>query len=192
MTPYETYQKFLAFKMHFTTNYNYVKYQGKVRANPKSFDMRPDKYQFLKLSKHKDVEHFIIANFVDNKVQWVGDLVSDKADACYDEWIKRQQSLTYNFTSDLNKLLTLFDKNLIVENGQHPPLLKLYMRKEISIETLIILNDIVGFFPHWNKKIDDSFLWPSVYTKCLKYKPFLHYDMQKYKTILKNKFAGDE
>jgi hypothetical protein len=55
MTPFESYTTFLALKNHFTTDsYDYIKYNGKVGAKPSSFDVRKDKYQFYKLSKHKD------------------------------------------------------------------------------------------------------------------------------------------
>lgn len=192
MMPFEAYQTFLAVKSHFTTdNYDYVKYNGKVSASQTSFETRKDKYQFYKLSKHKDPLKYLVANFVDGDLKWVGDLFNDDSEKVYSEWLKRQQSLSYIFEQDLNKLLTDFDTNVIVKNGQHPYLLKQYLRRQISIETIIILNDILGFFGHWNKKIEDTVLWPSIYKKLSKYKPFFHYDAFKCRKILKDKFAGD-
>lgn len=191
VTPFEAYRNFLALKMHFNSDYDYIKYNGKVSATPQSFDTRKDKYQFYKLSKHKDPLKYLVANFVDGDLKWIGDIHSDESEKTYNNWLKRQQSLTYVFEQDLNKLLTNFNDNVIVKNGQHPYLLKQYLRREISIETIIILNDILGFFGHWNKKIEDSVLWPSIYKKLVKYKPFFHYDAFKCRDILKTKFAGD-
>jgi hypothetical protein len=192
MTPFESYKTFLAVKSHFTSDsYDYVKYNGKVNASSTSFETRKDKYQFYKLSKHKNPLQYLVANFVDGDLKWIGDLFDDKSEKVYADWLKRQQSISYIFEQDLNKLLTLFDDNVIVKNGQHPYLLKQYLRREISIETIIILNDILGFFGHWNKKIEDGVLWPSIYKKLSKYKPFFHYDMFKCRKILKDKFAGD-
>jgi len=192
MTPFESYKSFLAVKSHFTSDsYDYVKYNGKVNASSTSFETRKDKYQFYKLSKHKNPLQYLVANFVDGDLKWIGDLFDDKSEKVYADWLKRQQSISYIFEQDLNKLLTLFDDNVIVKNGQHPYLLKQYLRREISIETIIILNDILGFFGHWNKKIEDGVLWPSIYKKLSKYKPFFHYDMFKCRKILKDKFAGD-
>lgn len=191
-TPFEAYKTFLAVKSHFTTDsYDYVKYNGKVNASSTSFETRKDKYQFYKLSKHKNPLQYLVANFVDGDLKWIGDLFDDKSEKVYADWLKRQQSLTYIFEQDLNKLLTNFDDNVIVKNGQHPYLLKQYLRREISIETIIILNDILGFFGHWNNKIEDGVLWPSIYKKLSKYKPFFHYDMFKCRKILKDKFASD-
>jgi hypothetical protein len=191
MTPFESYKTFLALKSHFTSDYDYVKYNGKVSASPHSFDTRKDKYHFYKLSKHKNPLHYLVANFVDGDLKWVGDLFNDESEKVYADWLKRQQSLTYIFEQDLNKLLTSFDDNVIVKNGQHPYLLKQYLRRQISIETIIILNDILGFFGHWNKKIDDQVLWPTIHKKLMKYKPFFHYDMFKCRKILKDKFTGE-
>jgi hypothetical protein len=192
MTPFESYKTFLAVKSHFTSDsYDYVKYNGKVNASSTSFETRKDKYQFYKLSKHKNPLQYLVANFVDGDLKWIGDLFDDKSEKVYADWLKRQQSISYIFEQDLNKLLTLFDDNVIVKNGQHPYLLKQYLRREISIETIIILNDILGFFGHWNKKIEDGVLWPSIYKKLSKYKPFFHYDIFKCRKILKDKFAGD-
>lgn len=191
MTPFESYRTFLAIKNHFTTDsYDYIKYNGKIGASQTSFETRKDKYQFYKLSKHKDPLKYLVANFVDGDLKWVGDLFNDESEKVYSEWLKRQQSLSYIFEQDLNKLLTDFDDNVIVKNGQHPYLLKQYLRRQVSIETIIILNDILGFFGHWNKKIDDSVLWPSIYKKLSKYKPFFHYDVFKCRKILKDKFEG--
>lgn len=192
MTPLESYRTFLAVKSHFTSDsYDYIKYNGKVNASPSSFETRKDKYQFYKLSKHKNPLQYLVANFVDGDLKWVGDLFDDKSEKVYSDWLKRQQSLSYIFEQDLNKLLTSFDDNVIVKNGQHPYLLKQYLRREISIETIIILNDILGFFGHWNKKIEDGVLWPSIYKKLCKYKPFFHYDIFKCRKILKDKFVSD-
>ena len=188
MTPFESYKAFLAIKSHFTSSYDYVKYNGQVSASPRSFDTRKDKYQFYKLSKHKDPLKYLIANFVDGDLKWVGDLFSDESEKTYNDWLRRQQSLTYIFEQDLRKLCTKFNDNVIVKNGQHPYLLKQYLRREISIETLIILNDILGFFGHSNKAIEDTVLWPTIYKKLMKYKPFFHYDVFKCKKILKDAF----
>jgi len=77
------------------------------------------------------------------------------------------------------------DDLLKVKSGQHPNLLIQTMQGEIAIETLVILNDIMNFFPMWNKKISDDIVWPTYKRKCEKYSPFLFYDKSKFKSILK-------
>ena len=76
---------------------------------------------------------------------------------------------------------------LMVENGQYPILLKKVMQKIIAVETLVILNDIMNFFPMWDKKIADTIVWPTMRKKFVKYKPFIDYDKKKFIEILKEK-----
>lgn len=191
MTPFEAYRTYLAIKQHFTQkSYDFFKYQGKVNVNQTNFETRKDKYQFYKLSKHKDPINYLVSNFVLGDVKWVGDLLSDKCEETYTQWLKKQQSLTYNFTNEINKLLTNFDDNLIVVNGQHPHLLKLYRRGDVSIETMLILNELVNFFPYWNKHIEDQVLWPELCMKLMKYKPFINFDRTKCKKVFDDCFQG--
>lgn len=193
MTGYEAYKLYVALKNHFNSDtYDFFRYGGKTRANIKSFEIRNDKYFFAKLAKHKDTERYIVANIIeDNPNVWVGDLANEQAaEDNYKRWLARQESLTYNFQNDLDKLDPVYNANLVVEGSNHPLLLKMYIQKKVSIETLVVLDDLCGFFRHWNKKIEEDIIWPMVYKKCKKYKPFLRYDKDKLKQIVVDKFQG--
>lgn len=189
MDGYAAYQKYIAIKNHFTKEtYDYFKYNGKANIKQATFEARKDKFMFHKLAKKKDIEGFLVSNFIERESTWVKDLLNIEADQIYSEWIKRQQSLTYIFEQDIEKLDEDFNKNIQVKDNEYPHLLKLFMRKQISIETMIIINSIVGFFQYWNKQIIDPVIWPSIYMKCTKYSPFLKFDKQKYKDLLIFKF----
>lgn len=191
MNGYEAYKLYVALKNHFNSDtYDFFRYGGKTRANVKSFEVRPDKYFFSKLGKHRDVERYILANIVeDNPNVWVGDLANEqRAEDNYKKWLSRQESLTYQFSNDLDKLQPLYNDNLAVEGSSHPFLLKLFIQNKITIETLIVLNDMCGFFKHWNKHIEEDVIWPMIYKKCKKYKPFLVYNKEKLKQIVVDKF----
>lgn len=189
ISAFDAYQKFLSIKQHFASDsYDYQKYLGKLKLDPSKFQIRKDRFFFEKLAKKKDIEGYIIANILDGDISWVGDLFSDKAEKNYTDWLKRKESLTYIFKNDISHLLEDFDKNFIVEDGQHPYLLKLLRQNKVSLETVIILNDIVKFFGHWKKNIKDNVVWPIFLRKCLKYRPFMSYDRAKFKAILKEKF----
>lgn len=187
MTPYEAYTMYLGLKMHFTQDkYDYFKYNGKVRANPLSFDTRKDKYFFYKLSKKEDLLNFYVSNMIIKPNIWAGDLLQDQAEKTYLDWLKRQQSLSYHFEIQTRELFPEINESLLVKNGQHPKAYKLYRQNFLSIESLIILDELLGFFPYWNKKIDDPVLWPTDYKLAMKYKPFLEFNKDKCKKILKN------
>ena len=192
MTGYEAYKMYVALKNHFNSDtYDYFRYGGKTKANAKSFEMRPDKYFFMKLAKHRDTEKYILANIIEDSANvWVGELVNEQiAEENYKRWLARQESLTYIFTNELDQLDEDYNANFIVTSNNHPPLLKLLIQKKISIETLVILNDMCGFFRHWNKHIDDPVIWPMIAKKCKKYKPFLRFEKDKLKQIVVDKFA---
>jgi len=190
MTPFEAYKLYNAISMHFTTeSYDYFKYNGKVRADEHTFETRKDKYMFYKLSKHPDPITFLVANFAEGKKIWVGDLFSKDKDMAYNEFLRRKQSLTYTFETDIDNLLEDFDKNFEVPEGGYPHLLNLLVRKKIARETFIIIQDCVRFFGKWNTQITDPVLWPQIALNCKKLYPFLEYEKDKYYKILRNKFS---
>ena len=188
--PFEVYQKYLAMKRHFTSDsYDYHKYNGKVKANQHPFDIRKDKYFFYKLSKQKHVEEFLLANFLDGDNDfWIGQLRDDKCTEVYENYRKRKQSLTYTFKEDLAKMKDDFDANIIVPENEHPYLLRLYMRKDICIETLTLIDMMVYNYKYWDKVLHDDVIWPQVKTKSINYRPFMSVDINKYKAIVKDRF----
>jgi hypothetical protein len=191
MSAFECYKEYVALKNHFTQkNYDYIKYNGKTSVRVDSFNTRKDKIFFEKLSKHKDPKGFLIANLVIDEKVWIKDLAyNEVAQTRYNDWIKRIESLTYTFKSELSKLKENFDENFLVEEYDHPYLLKLYLQKEISIETLVILVEVTYCFKHWNKKLSEDPVWDQVSFKIKKYKSFLNFDTAKIKSIIVDKFS---
>ena len=185
---YECYQCYLALKKHFSSSYDYFKYNGKVNASYDSFQKRNDKYYFYKLSNKKEYKNIILANMLAGN-DYIGNIVHNEGHCVYILWRGRLESLSYNFTRDLYHLDEDFDSNFICEGGQHPKLLNLYHEGKVSLETMVILDDLVNFIPHWNKKINLQMIWNVVLFKMLKYKPFLHYDRAKMKKIVITAFG---
>ena len=103
--PYEVYIKYLALKSHFSDlNYDYFKYNGKVKAWRSTFDTRKDKYFFYKLSKKKDPIEYLVANFIGSNDFYIGNIRADESDQIYMDYKKRKESLSYIFKSDLSKM----------------------------------------------------------------------------------------
>ena len=189
MTPYECYVDYLALKRHFTTDsYDYFKYNGKVSAKRDSFDKRKDQFFFEKLSRHRDPHGLILANLIKSNDVWVRELVSDKAQQNYNEWMKKTQSISRLLESELSCLNDDFDVNFRVVQT-HPPLLKLYLSDRISLETLVILTTLTGCLGHWDKSMTNDVLWSEVKKKIAKTKPFIHYDLEKVKKICLDRFS---
>lgn len=192
---YEAFTLYHGLKLHFSGKYDFIKYNGKTNVNKDQFMLRKDKFSFYKLSrkyKREELFGFYISNFLINTNIWVGDLMQDEADQEYKKWLKTQQSLSYIFEQNLNYIFDLVEipeELLKVVDGQYPLLYNEYLQGKVNLETIIILNDIMNFFPMWQKKVTDDIVFPDFITKCEKYKPFLNYDKEKFKSKIKEKIC---
>lgn len=186
---FNAYVKFLALKKHFTTdNYDYFKYNGKVRANYETFMSRNDAYSFAKLAKKDDVQGLILSNLLINKNIWVRDLLDSEGEARYMNWRKKIESLGYVFKSELAHLNDEYKRNFISVDGQHPHVMTLLLQKKISLETFTILTFMANIFSYWSEKIVDKHVSFDIIDKSRKYKPFLEFDTNRFKTIVKERF----
>ena len=186
MTEFEAYQNYLALKLHFLdSNYDYIKYNGKVSASVDSFKSRKDKYQFLKLSKKlsdEQITEYYIANFIRNK-KWIGEFDQQN----WNEHKRITQSLEYIFINDVEKLLTLepeFDIIFNCDKGNHPKLLKAYLGKKICLETLVIFEKLLHYRKQFDREITETFIWPNTSRLIEKYEPFVEADVSKCKLML--------
>ena len=96
-----------------------------------------------------------------------------------------EQDIDYILNKITNKLS--FDDLFTSKDGQHPPILKFVLSKKINFETFAVLDDILKFSKRLNKDINEKVLWPKLCDRMIRYKPFLSYNITKYKMTLKNK-----
>ncbi len=192
MSPFEVYSNFLAFKNHFTKkNYDYFKYCGKTRASLDSFHKRKDRYFFEKISRQKndeEIKSFFVANFAecnDPERLWIGDIIRNGEDT-YSNWLKKSQSLTYLFKTECEVFVSKenFENLFDCKNGNHPEILKKYLQKALTLETLVILNMILNYVKDFDKKMNDP-VWEMMSLKIQKYQSFINIDVAGYKIILK-------
>lgn len=192
--PFESYKLYNALKLHFESDsYDALKYNFKTSVKAQSFFKRKDKYFFAKLAKtyERDLKEFYIANFK-NDVKYVGDMLNEGGERYYRDHKKIMESLTYQFQTDINKLNDMdipFDSLLEAEDNNHPLIIKLWMQEEILLETVVILDSILGFVERENKKITDTIIWPDIYRKIMKYKPFVKFNKDKCINLLKKTFT---
>ena len=197
-TGFAAYALWNALKLHFTSeSYDYFKYNGKTNVSKQTFTTNKSKYQFYKLSRKYDLDelkNFYIANFIQGKGDWVGDLLQD-GDENYTKWQKTQQSLTYTFENDIIQMFDSVDgaEFWTIEDyfkpidGGWPMLITKMMQKKIALESVCVLVDILGCMPQWEKQITDDIIWPTNKRLIKKYTPFIQYDKDKFKKFLKEK-----
>jgi GH43 family beta-xylosidase len=135
------------------------------------------------------VDYFtaIFSQCDDPQRMWIGEIIQTGEEK-YKDWQKKVQSLSYIFRQEMEHLFEDIDFNsvFVCEQGKHPVLVKEHLRKNVSIESLIILDAMVQYKERFDSKLDD-FVWKTVSLKVDKYKPFLlnSIELDKYKKILR-------
>jgi hypothetical protein len=180
MTPYEAYCEYLAIKQHFTLDkYDYIKYNGKVRASENAFRSRRDRLLYTKVARHYEKEEFrnlLVSNFVLNE---------------------KMQSLSYSFKEECDKILDYmdsedlkFDELFKGDDYNLPEVLNLLQREVITLETVIIMDEVLHFLKRFDKKYSDNIFCKDMVRKIRKYRPFVPLtDILKYRKIMKNIFT---
>ena len=189
--PIDAYRCYLSLKNHFTKDqYDYHKYRGKVRATNQSFYKRKDRFWFEKFARQKndkEVVDFFVSNFVsstDPGTMWIGEMIKE-GEGRYQDWQKKVQSLSYIFKEEVDALFEGKEVDDVFDCSKgHPLILKSYLGKKTSLETLVICDRILEYRKDWDKKLNDP-VWETVSRKIKKYSPFLNIDVPRYKKILK-------
>jgi hypothetical protein len=196
---YDLYCIYQAIKLHFTSeSYNFFQYDGKTRVSVDAFQKRRDKFLFHRLArKYRDDEMvpFLVANFVHSDDNWTKSLLEDQAEETYRYWKRTTDSMSKVYLEDLQKICPdpkEFNNLFKVEDGQFPKLLVAFLQKDVTIETLVILNNIFNFIQIWDKKISDDIIYPKVSRKVRKYGAFLAVNVDKYKQLTKETLLADE
>ena len=198
MTAFDTYRTYLALNQHFTRkSYDYFKYNGKVKVSETTFLGRKDRYFFEKASrkfKKEEFIEFLLANYTSGTEHWIGNLMSGANLIEMKKWKKRIDSLTYTFKEDIMSIVDqdeTLDSALKMQEGRHPLLYRMYLRKKVSLETLVILDDLVEYSKLW-KRYDDMMMNDLLFLM-EKYRPFFHQAIQidkgKYRKIVLDSFA---
>ena len=191
MNGYDLYCTYQAIKLHFTSEqYNFFHYDGKTKVSVDAFQKRRDKFLFHRLArKYRDDEMvpFLVSNFVYSDGNWTKSLLEEEAEQTYREWKRITDSMSKIYVDDLQKIATkeTFNDLFRVEDGQFPKLLVAFLQKDVTIETMVILNNIFNFIQIWDKKISDDIIYPKISRKIRKYGSFLNVNVEKYKTLTK-------
>lgn len=191
LTGYGAYQVFVTVRTHFRSRtFDMFKHHN-TKAGKLAFDNRPDKWCFDRLSKEygeDDLIHFFVSNRLEDR-DFVTELMGYEAKQAYERYTARRQSLTYHFTNQLDILFkTGLSEPFHIKNGNYPSSVSNYLGGILSSETMVIVNDFIPFMSKFDKEFGPyDPLWPKISLKLHKYRPFVHYDRVKIKSILKDK-----
>ena len=191
MMPFDAYRCYISLKSHFTKeSYDYHKVGVLTRVKKETFYKRKDRFWFEKFSRQKndkEVVDFFVSNFVsttDPSRMYIGELVKNGEER-YVDWKKRTQSLAYVFREESEFLFKDHQMDEVFDCSKgHPIILKKFLGGNISLETLVIYDRILGYGKNFDKKLKDP-VWETVSKRVRKYTPFLNIDVIRYKKILK-------
>ena len=200
---YNAWVTYQALNAHFTRtrDYDYFKYNGKgtwssIESMEKSFIKYEQNGNFsLQRKIFKDIGntftnkealiYFYLSQFT-NGIEYPSHFETD----LYDEYIERMNNFDFTIKKDmmeikryLDKFEADFDDIFKVVGINHPTILKMGLSNAISLETIVVLDMILGFTENIDRALNDP-LWNDYSRLIKKYKPFLEVDIVKQKKII--------
>lgn len=158
MDGYLAFQIYQSLKLHFTSDYDAVKYNFKTAVKRGSFEKRRDRYFFEKLSrrfKRDELIHYFTSNMLENQNAWIGDM----SDEVYNAYCARYDKLTYMFNQDIKKLAesgyTFDELCSTTEDYSVNPILEALRGREIHPETVVLLDILVNFLKSLRAAVRD-------------------------------------
>ena len=185
MEPIDVYLMYCAMKAHFSKNdYDFFTYKGKSRVPRNSFYKRKDRGFFVKLSRkyseEEDLKNYLVANFILDRRGYIANFSNEN----YEQWKEKRNNFYNMFTDEIRPLVKNFNPLFEVKNSEHPILLKEYLGKRVSLETLIILDDLVRFSKTWDNRMAEDYIWFDLKKLMNNYKRFLTIDKNQYRIQL--------
>ena len=158
MDGYQTYQIYQSLKLHFTSDYDAIKYNFKTAVRKDTFERRRDRYFFEKLSRRFDKEkliHYFTSNLIQNPNIWIGDM----SDKIYNDYVSRYDKLTYMLSQDM-KLMSdkgySFDQLCTTsDNNSLNFFLESIRSDEIQIESVVLVDIMVNFLNRLKRDLND-------------------------------------
>ena len=184
MEPIDVYLMYCAMKAHFSRkDYDFLTYKGKSRVPRDSFFKRKDRIFFVKLSKkysEEDLKNYFVANFIVEKQGYIANFNDEN----YEQWKEKRNNFYDIFTEEIRPFVKDFNPIFKVKNSEHPFLLKEYLGKRVSLETLVILDELIGFSKNWDRNLAEDYMWYDINKLMKNYKRFLTIDKKQYRIQL--------
>ena len=184
MQAIDVYLMYCALKAHFKGDYDYHKFSGRTKIKRESFYKRKDRFFFVRAAvKYKDTEilNFFVANFIQDRSGYIANFNDNN----YETWVQKRKMFYELFSQEMQPFVKNFEPLFECKDNQHPLLLKEYLGKRISLETMIVLDDLVQYSKKWKKELEwDDFVWPDVKKLMNNYKGFLTINTNKYRMKL--------
>ena len=204
----ETNRTFRAWKtyhgmyLHFTGSYDYFKYFGNapwgtIASMEKYFAKFEHKTGFSwqrgfftslgkKMTKEHDLIYYYLSQLTRGK-----NYPSEFLDDYYDEYRIKMDSFSLHFQRNIKVIVEYlreynlqFNDLFECDGINHPPILKLLLGEDISLETFTVMDVCLDFTKQVDKKLIDP-IWRDQKILCYNYKPFLEVNVNESRQLIK-------
>jgi hypothetical protein len=198
-----TYQGLYAHFRHEARNYDYLKYNGKLKFSgiasmEKSFSKHESSGNFSMQRKvfkdigdrfkDKDALVFFYLSQFTNNIMYPSHFDSD----LYDEYVERMNNFYLHLEQDVDRIKRYTDKYDMffndlfnVDGINHPAIMKLSLSKTISLETFVVLDKLLGFISNIDKTLNDP-IWKDHSLLVKNYEPFVKIDEKRSMKIIRD------
>jgi hypothetical protein len=202
---WKTYQ---AMYLHFTGSYDYFKYYGNaswgtIASMEKSFakfehqtGFSWQRGFFTSLGKKYVIEldliYYYLSQITRGKMyptEFLDDYFIDYKNKMesFSLHLQRNMKVVVEYMKEYDlKFNELFES----EGINHPPILKLLLGDDISLETFTVLDICLDFTKELDKKLIDP-IWRDQKTLCYNYKPFLEVNVDEKRKLIKDVLNGN-
>jgi len=185
MEPIDIYIMYCAMKAHFSKrDYDFHKYGGKTKVSRDSFYKRKDRFFFVKLSKKyktkTEIMHYYVSNFIKDKRGYIANFNDEN----YKSWLLKRDNFYEQFLIEMRPFIKEFEPIFEVKNENHPKLLKEFLGGRVSLETIIILDELVKYGKKWDEQLKGDIIWIDLKKLMENYKGFLTINKNLYKIKL--------
>ena len=178
----EVYELFEAIRLHLTTNYDFHKYNGKLRKKVQT----PQIY-LNKLAKIANTKNKLIYFFLWNQILYhdqngkysafIGDFLNDESEKNYKKFLSFLRNFDYNVSSELSSIFEM-NGNIF---GDGNKIVFLYYSNKLNFVTLMCLYKFTNYKNEW-AMIKDP-LMMSLMKKLEKTESFFKIDKEKFLNI---------
>ena len=204
----ETNRTFRAWKtyhgmyLHFTGSYDYFKYFGNapwgtIASMEKYFAKYEHQTGFSwqrgfftslgkKMTKELDLIYYYLSQLTRGK-----NYPSEFLDEYYDEYRIKMDSFSLHLQRDIKVIVEhlkeydlQFNDLFECDGINHPPILKLLLGEDISLETFTVMDVCLNFTKSIDKKLIDP-IWRDQKILCYNYKPFLEVNVNESRQLIK-------
>lgn len=182
----QAYEMYLAIKAHFSSDYDFFKYKGRIKSSVLTYEKFATKNYYSVICKlankyeSKELLSYFISNMLVNNGQYIFE-VDSEGKRIYTDYLRRKDSRQYIFKQDISRVCNELEKlhkdcfwrSIDIVDAQHPLLFRMFVGSYLSPETMCILYQINDYISYWDKSIDDTLIYPQVSFQIKKLSPFI-------------------